>query len=111
MINLMGPVFLNLETAVKEVATKAVIDSFEINFMDFVFVRADQRSTGSTTSDGSSSCDSDATAPPASDEDDELMRHTVAQLRNHVGSQIMQSKVYKTVYHGRVGKKVSTRTS
>ena len=110
MVNLMGPVFLNLETAVKEVATKAVIDSFEINFMDFVFVRADQRSTGST-SDGSSSCDSNATAPPTSDEDDELMRHTVAQLRNHVGSQIMQSKVYKTVYHGRVGKKVSTRTS
>ena len=72
MVNLMGLVFLNLETAVKEVTTKAVIDSVVINFMDVVCVRADQRSTVSTI-DGSSSCDSNATAPPARDEDQSLI--------------------------------------
>lgn len=100
-VNVMGPVYLNVDTAVMEVATKAVIESFEVNFKDFVFMRAHQ------PSDEDSGDSSDEAEPPACDEDDKLVRHTLGRLRNHVGSNIMQSKVCQVAYSGRVGKKVS----
>ena len=101
-VNVMGPVYLNVDTAVMEVATKAVIESFEVNFKDFVFMRAYQPSE-----EDSNESSSDEAEPPACDEDDKLVRHTLGRLRNHVGSNIMQSKVCQVAYSGRVGKKVS----